>query len=471
MNKLTPDLCIIGAGSAGLATAAGAVQMGASVVLIESGKMGGDCLNYGCVPSKALLAAGKAAHAMGAGAPFGVKPVKPEIDFAAAKDHVSDVIAAIAPVDSVERFEGLGCTVIQAPATFTGSKEVEAGGRAVRARRFVLATGSSPLVPPIPGLEDVPHFTNETIFDLRERPGHLLIIGGGPIGMEMAQAHRRLGSDVTVLESAKAFGKDDPECAAIALAALREEGIDIREGAKVAAARKDGDTIVIETEGGESVRGDALLVAVGRRANTDGIGLEAAGIETTERGVKVDKSLRTTNRKVYAIGDVTGGLQFTHVAGYQAGLVVRSALFRLPVTTRTDHIPWCTYTDPELAHVGLTEAAARAAHGDKVEIFRSEYEENDRAQAERATSGLTKVVFVKGRPVGATIVGRGAGDLISVWALALSKGLKAGDLAGFVAPYPTYGELAKRAAGAYYAPRLFESGMVKTVVRLLAKLG
>ena len=471
MSVLTPDLCIIGGGSGGLSVAAGAVQMGASVVLIEGHKMGGDCLNYGCVPSKALLAAGKAAKAMTAGGPFGVTPVAPEVDYAAAKDHVRRVIETIEPHDSVERFESLGCTVIQAMARFTGPREVEAGGQTIRARRFVIATGSRPWTPLIPGLEEVGYHTNETIFDLRERADRLLVIGGGPSGLEMAQAHRRLGSEVVVLEAFRALGKDDPELAAIALDNLRAEGIDIREGAKVESARKAGEEAILTLEGGEEIRGDVILTAVGRRANIEKLNLEAAGIETTKTGVKVDRGLRTTNRRVYAIGDVAGGMQFTHVAGYQAGLVVRSALFRLPVKNREDHIPWTTYTDPELAQVGLTEAEAREKHGDALEVHRSEYSGNDRAIAEGKTIGLCKVMVVKGRPVGASIVGERAGDLISIWALAISKGLKIADVAGYVAPYPTYGELPKRAAGAYFGPRLFESGKVKRIVRWLAKLG
>lgn len=471
MSVLTPDICVIGGGSGGLSVAAGAVQMGASVVLIEGHKMGGDCLNYGCVPSKALLAAGKAAHAMTAGEAFGIKSVKPEIDFAAAKDHVQKVIATIEPHDSVERFEGLGCTVIQAMATFVDGKTVEAGEQIIKARRFVIATGSSPWTPPIPGLDEVGFHTNETIFEVRERPERLLIIGGGPIGMEMAQAHQRLGCKVTVLEAFKALGNDDPELSAVVLDKLRAEGVDIREGAEVASAAKTADGIALTLKSGDVVEGDLILAAVGRRANLDRLNLKAAGVETTNKGVKVDKSLRTTNRRIYAIGDAAGGLQFTHVAGMQAGLVIRSALFRLPVTYSDKAIPWATYTDPELAHVGLTEAQARESHGDGVEVLRFEFSGNDRAIAEGKTTGLIKVSVVKGKPVGASIVGPGAGEQISLWALALSKGLKVSDMAGFVAPYPTLHEVSKRAAGSYYTPRLFESDRVKTIVRWLAKLG
>ncbi|MEM7745961.1 MAG: FAD-dependent oxidoreductase [Pseudomonadota bacterium] len=470
---LTPDLCVIGAGSGGLSVAAGAVQMGASVVLIEGHKMGGDCLNYGCVPSKALIAAGKAAHAHRSSAPFGVAANEPQIDYARAMTHVEEVIAGIAPHDSEERFEGLGVTVIRDWARFTGPTTVEAGGQTIDARRVIIATGSSPMVPPIPGLAETPHLTNETLWSLRERPQRLLVIGGGPIGLEMAQAHRRLGSEVVVLEGMKALGKDDPEIAAIALEKLRGEGIEIREGAKVEAVSGTDGAITLTLEGGETVSGTHVLVAVGRAANVDKLDLEAAGVDYDRRGVKVDKGLRSvSNRKVYAIGDVAGGLQFTHVAGYHAGLVIRSALFRLPVTNREDIIPWVTYTDPEVAHVGLTEMQAREKFGDAVEIARFEYAENDRARAELKTDGIAKAVIGrKGKILGCSIVGASAGELIQVWALAVSAGMKIGTMAGHVAAYPTLGEVSKRTAGAYYTPRLFQSDRVKWIVRLLARLG
>ncbi|MEM1313817.1 MAG: FAD-dependent oxidoreductase [Pseudomonadota bacterium] len=477
MDTLEPDLAVIGGGSAGLSVAAGAVQMGASVVLIEGGKMGGDCLNYGCVPSKALLAAGKAAHAMTAGAPFGVAPVAPQVDFGKVKDHVEAVIAGIAPHDSVERFEGLGVTVLQGWAKFASPDALEVTGedgvRRVKARRIVIATGSRAWAPPIPGLSDVPYHTNETIFALRDKPSRLLILGGGPIGMEMAQAHRRLGCEVTVIEGAKALGRDDPEIAAIALERLRAEGIEIVEGAPVAkAAVLDGGGVALETKDGRRFEGSHLLVAAGRRANLDGLDLPAGKVEKTPGGIKADEGLRSvSNRRVYAAGDAAGGLQFTHVAGWHAGLVIRNALFRMPVKASTGAIPWATYTDPEIAQVGLTEAEARTAHGDKIEVLRFKYEENDRARAELATDGLVKVIVLKGRPIGASIVGRHAGELISLWALAISAKLKIGQVAGFVAPYPTYSELSKRAAGQYYVPRLFQSGTVKRMVKSLAKLG
>ncbi len=467
METIETDLCVIGAGSGGLSVAAGAVQMGARVVLIEGGEMGGDCLNSGCVPSKALLAAARHAQAMRDGGPFGIAPVEPEIDFAAVKDHVRGVIAQIAPIDSQERFEGLGVLVIRDWARFTSADEVRAGPHRIRARRFVIATGSVPLVPPIAGIADVPVLTNETIFDLRERPEHLLIVGGGPIGIEMAQAHRRLGSRVTVIEGDRVLGKDDPELAAIVVDRLREEGVEIVEGAKVSRIA-GGDGITVETGAG-SFTGSHLLMAVGRKIDLSRLDLAAGGV-AEDRGVTVDDHLRsTTNRRVYAVGDAAGGMQFTHVAGYHAGIVVRQVLFGLPSRARTAHIPWVTYTDPELAHVGLTEAEARERHGDAIEIVRSPFHENDRAIAERATVGLAKVVVHRGRPVGASIVGQGAGDLIGLWALALSSGLKMSAIAGMVAPYPTRGEISKRVAGAYFSPRLFDNVWVKRAVRAVQR--
>jgi len=463
------DLCVIGGGSGGLSVAAGAVQMGASVVLIEGGKMGGDCLNYGCVPSKALIATGKHAYAMTTGAPFGVTPVQPEVNYARAKDHVASVIAGIAPHDSVERFEQLGVKVITAYGGFISPTELQTGDTVVRARRFVIATGSSPFVPPIPGLDKVPYFTNETIFDLRERPEHLIVIGGGPIGMELAQAHMRLGCEVTVLEGMTALGKDDPELAAIALARIRAEGVKVVEGAMASEITGKLGSVAVNTKDGSIYKGTHLLMAVGRQPNIAKLDLTAAGIAFDRSGITVDASLKSSNKRVYAIGDVAGGLQFTHMAGYHAGVVIRSALFGLPSKSSNAHIPWATYTDPEIAQVGLTEAEARVQFGAKAEIVRFEYAENDRARTELATVGLIKVMVVKGRPVGASIVGAQAGELIQIWALVIANKLKMGAVAAMVSPYPTLGEINKRVAGAYFGPRLFANPWVKRVVKLVQK--
>ena len=469
MERISTDVLVIGAGSGGLSVAAGASQMGARVVLLEGHKMGGDCLNFGCVPSKALIASAKAAYGQSHAAAYGVADVAPQVDYAAAKDHVADVIAQIEPMDSQERFEGFGVQVIRACGHFISPTEGQAGETVITARRIVIATGSAPLVPPIPGLDTVPYETNETLFQLRERPEHLLIVGGGPIGLEMAQAHIRLGSKVTVIEGMKALGKDDPELAGIVLDTLRAEGVEIAEDAMAAEIRGQAGAIEIETKDGRVFQGSHLLMAVGRKSNIDKLNLKAAGIETTRTGIQVDDGLRTSNRKVYAIGDVAGGLQFTHVAGYHAGVIIRSMLFGLPSKAKTSHIPWATYTDPELAQVGLTEAQASAKHGAQLEVVRFEYAHNDRAVAERKTTGLIKVMVVKGRPVGASIVGHQAGELINLWALALANRMKMSQIAAMVAPYPTIGEINKRAAGAYFSPRLFDNPTVKRVVGLVQR--
>jgi len=469
METIKTDILVIGAGSGGLSVAAGAVQMGASVVLLEGHKMGGDCLNLGCVPSKALIASGKAAYGQAHAAAYGVADVVPQVDYAAAKDHVASVIAQIEPVDSQERFEGLGVQVIREYGKFISPTEVEAGEYRIKARRVVISTGSAPFVPPIPGLDTVPYETNETLFELREQPAHLLVIGGGPIGMEMAQAHLRMGSKVTVIEGAKALGKDDPEIAAIVLDKLRAEGVVIEEDALASEIKGKAGAIEVHTKDGRVFKGSHLLMAVGRKSNMDKLNLEAAGIETHRTGIVVDDSMKTTNKKVYAIGDVAGGLQFTHVAGYQAGVIIRSALFGLPAKQSTKHIPWATYTDPELAQVGLTEAQARDEHGDKLEVVRFDIHHNDRLIAERKAYGLIKVMVLKGRPVGVSIAGPQAGELIGMWSLAIANKLKMSQISAMVAPYPSVFEVNKRAAGAYFTSRLFENGTVKKVVRLVQR--
>ena len=463
MDRIKTDVLVIGAGSGGLSVAAGASQMGAKVVMLEGHKMGGDCLNFGCVPSKALIAAGKQAHAMKSGEPFGVAPVVPEVDYAAAKDHVHSVIATIEPNDSQERFEGFGVHVIREFGHFISPTEVQAGDTVIEARRIVIATGSSPFVPPIPGIENVKYYTNEDIFDLRERPDHLLVIGGGPIGMEMAQAHIRLGSKVTVIEGDRAFGKDDPEAAAVVLEKLRAEGVEIVEGAMAEEVSEATGQITVKTSNG-TFTGSHMLMAVGRKVNIDKLDLEMGNVDH-DRAVKVDAGLRSvSNRKVYAIGDAAGGLQFTHVAGYHAGVIIRSMLFGLPSKAKSSHIPWVTYTDPELAQIGPIEADARKEHGDALTVARFDYHENDRAIAFGKTAGFIKVMVVKGKPIGATIVGEAAGELIGVWALAIANGLKMSAVANMVAPYPTLGEVNKRAAGAYFSPKLFDNPTVKRVV-------
>ncbi len=473
-QQIKTDICVIGAGSGGLSVAAGASQMGADTVLLEKHKMGGDCLNFGCVPSKALLAAGHAAEGIRNARRFGVDAAEPKVDAKRVFQHVHGAIAAIEPNDSVERFTGLGVNVIEAAGRFVDAGTVEAGDTRITARRFVIATGSSPFVPPIPGLEDVPYYTNETVFYAEALPAHLIVIGGGPIGIELAQAHRHLGCRVTVLELFNVMPKDDPELVAVVRKQLDADGIVIREGVKIGRVEKtdDGLAVILESDGGEErVEGSHLLVATGRRANVDGLNLEAAGIGYSPKGIEVDARLRTTNKKVFAIGDVAGGLQFTHVAGYHAGIVIKNALFRLPAKADHSTVPWVTYTAPELAQVGLTEAEARDRHGAGIRVLRWPFHENDRAQAEGETEGLVKAITTKkGVILGCGIAGPQAGELIQTWVLAMSQKIKVGGVATMIAPYPTLGEVSKRAAGSFYTPSLF-SEKTRKIVRFLAKFG
>ena len=446
------DLAIIGAGSGGLSVAAAAAQFGQRVVLFEKGKMGGDCLNYGCIPSKALIAAAKRAYAMRTAGIYGIKSIEPQVDFKKVHAYVQSVIAAIEPNDSVERFEKLGVKVVLAAARFRDAMSVEADGQVFTARRFVIATGSRPAVPPIPGLETVSYLTNETVFENKMLPKHLIIIGGGPAGIELAQAHRRLGSDVTVIEALDLLGKEDPELANIVLESLRGDGVKILAPSAIKRVAKSKAGIAVELDGQATIEGSHLLVAAGRVANVEGLNLEAAGVACSAKGVNVDKGLRSSRKHIYAIGDAAGGLQFTHVANYHAGLVIRNALFRLPVRNRTDFIPHVTFTDPELAHAGLTEAEALKQFGSGIKVVRWPFHDNDRAQAEGKTAGLIKAVIGKrGKILGVGIVGVEAGELIQPWVLAMTEGLKIRSLASMVAPYPTLGEINRRVAVNYFS--------------------
>lgn len=465
------DICVVGGGSAGLSVAAAAAQLGARTVLIERGAMGGDCLNTGCVPSKSLIAAAHQAHAASAGAQFGVDFAPADVDFGRVNRHIHGVIAAIAPHDSVERFEGLGVRVLRETARFEGPNLLAAGPFRIRARRFVVATGSRAAIPPVEGLAAAEPLTNETVFDLKELPARLIVVGGGPIGLELAQAFRRLGSQVIVLERAAILPRDEPEAAALARSVLRAEGVEIFENAGISTVRRmQGEVEVAFTENGQqrSVTGSHILVAAGRIPNVEDLGLEAAGVRFGPRGIDVDVRLRSSNRRIFAIGDVTGGPQFTHIAAYHAGIVVRNALFWLPAKVDYGALPWVTYLDPEIAHVGLTEAEARKKGG-AVETVTVGYDGNDRAQAERRTEGFIKLVLGRrGKVLGATIVGPHAGEAINLWGIVISRRLPLSAVAGMIAPYPTLSEISKRAAGNYYVPRLF-CDRVRAVVRFVQR--
>jgi pyruvate/2-oxoglutarate dehydrogenase complex dihydrolipoamide dehydrogenase (E3) component len=471
-DLLTPDICVIGAGTGGLVVAAGASQLGAKTVLIESHRMGGDCLNTGCVPSKALLAAAHAANAYRRVADFGLEQAAPRVDFGKVQAHVRGVIGAIAPNDSEERFTGLGVTVLREHGRFTGPGEVAVGEKRIRARRFVVATGSMAFVPPVPGLAELAYLTNETIFDIDRLPEHLLIMGGGPIGCELAQAFCRLGARVSLVEMLEIMPKDDPELVAVIRQSLLDDGVALYERHKVVGAAKAGPNLALEIEKDgvrQRLEGSHLLVAAGRRPRVRDLGLESAGILHSDKGIQVDARLRTTNRRIYAVGDVVGGPQFTHLAAYHAGIVIRNALFRLPAKADLSALPWVTFTDPELAHVGLSEAAARDRG--PIRLLRWPLAENDRAQAEHLHRGFIKVITnARGRILGADIVGPSAGEMIHFWTLAVSRRMKIGAVAGMIAPYPTLAEIGKRAAGNYYLPKLFGE-RTRRLVRFLARFG
>lgn len=472
-QDLKADLVIIGAGSGGLSAAAGAAMLGLNVVLYEKGEMGGDCLNYGCVPSKALLSAAKAAQDARTASKYGVTVSDPVVNWESVKAHVAKTIDTIAPVDSQERFEGLGVTVIREPAKFADKKTIVSATTRTRARRIIVATGSTAFIPPIPGLDSTPYITNETIFSLPEQPQHLVILGGGPIGVEMAQAFRRLGSAVTMIEMGRVLARADADHAQIALKHLREEGVTILEGHKAVKVSGGEGSVSVETEaenGQKTVTGTHLLVAVGRSAVTEGLDLEAGGVEYDRSGVKVSDKLRSaSNRRVWALGDIAGQGQFTHLAGWHASVFVRRAFFKQFSKASDLPLPAVTYVQPEVAQLGLTEAEAREQYGDSVSVSHFAFDENDRAIAESKTDGEVKLVIRKGKLVGASVVGEQAGDIIQLASVAMSNGLKVQALTNFISPYPTRAEAVKRAASAHFTDTVFGPG-AKRLVGLLQRI-
>ena len=461
--KFDADLVVIGAGSAGLSVAAGAVQMGARVVLIEGGEMGGDCLNTGCVPSKALIEAARRAKGAVSAKKLGVSCHDVSVDYASVMRHVRETIAAIEPHDSQERFEGLGVRVICGYAEFASKNSVRVGDQTVTARRIIVATGATPIAPPINGLDAVSYFTNETFFENRNRPDHLIIIGGGPIGVEMAQAHAQLGIRTTLIERFEILPREIKETREIVRTKLLQDGVTVFENCYVSGINENETTKTITFGDGKMIEGSHILVATGRRANVQGLNLSAAGIETTDVGIKVDDSLRTTNRAVYAIGDVIGQEQFTHVAGYHASLVVRSALFGLPAKVRKDHIPRVTYSDPEVASVG------DISDGTGIETYRVAYDGLDRAIAGARTDGFAQIWVKNGRVRGATIVGAQAGELIHFWSLVIAQNLKLSKASSVITPYPTLSDINKKLIGAYFTPRLFDNPKIKSFVKLIQR--
>jgi pyruvate/2-oxoglutarate dehydrogenase complex dihydrolipoamide dehydrogenase (E3) component len=445
---LSYDVVVLGGGTAGLVTAAGTAGLGGRVALVERHRMGGDCLNTGCVPSKALIASARLARAVRGASRLGLGEVALEVPFAAVMDRVRERRARIAPHDSQERFESLGVEVLRGHARFVSPHEVEVDGRRLRARAFVIATGSRAALPPIPGLAETQPYTNETLFDeLRERPARLAVVGGGPIGCELGQAFAALGVQVTLLEAgARLLDKEDEDTADVVRRALEEDGVVVRTGVRLTAASRAGGVTRLEVEHGPAVEAEAVLVAAGRVPNVEDLGLERAGVAWTKRGVTVDERLRTSQPHIYAAGDVAGSFQFTHLADHHARVVIKNVLVpggRARVDLRV--LPWCTYTSPELARVGLSEAEARKQDV-AVDVWRVPMDGLDRAIVESEERGFAKVLTAMGtdRILGAAIVGAHAGDLIHEIALAMKVGAGLGALSATIHAYPTWAELARK---------------------------
>jgi pyruvate/2-oxoglutarate dehydrogenase complex dihydrolipoamide dehydrogenase (E3) component len=447
------DLIVIGAGSAGLTAAGGAALFGLKVALIEAGAMGGDCLNTGCVPSKALLAAARAAHGARNGARLGVSAT-PQIDWSGVRAHVTAAIAAIAPHDAQARFEAMGIAVIRAPARFIDRKTVLVGEHRLSAPRIVIATGSRPAIPPIDGLAETPYLTNETLFGLEILPEHLVIIGGGAIGVEMAQAFRRLGAAVTLVARGRLLPRDDADAAELVAAQLQAEGVTFECGREVARVAMRGSAFSLTLDDGREVAGSHLLVAAGRRANVAALDLDAAGVKLGKDGIAVDARRRTSNRRIFAIGDCRAGPRFTHVAGYEGALVGLDIALGWPGRVDWRALPHVTYCDPELAQIGLTEAQVRERHG-KADVTRQDFSENDRAVTEGDTRGFLKLVRHKGKLLGVTIVGAQAGDLLLPWAQIIAGKASAFALGSAIVAYPTRSEISKAGAFAAYSPLVF----------------
>jgi len=469
-KRIHCDIAVIGAGSAGLSFASGATQLGAKVILVEFGKMGGDCLNYGCVPSKSLLAAAKSYYHAKRENNFVVESKKSNLDFSKVMKHVHSVIDKIAEHDSVARFESLGVKVIKGKGTFLSKKELQVNNDVIIAKYFVIATGSSPFIPPVKGLNTLPYLTNETIFNLNSLPSHLLVIGGGPIGCELAQAFAMLGAHVSLIEAEQILAHDDPQLVEIIRQRFKEMNIKLFEHSKVIQVEeKQQIEVVFEKKGNRSsIEGSHLLVAVGRVANTLGLGLENADVSYSSKGIEVNQRLQTSNKRIYAIGDVVGHYQFTHLANYHAGIAIRSILFWMPAKVDYRAFPWVTYTAPELAHVGVTEKEAKKKRG--VQITKFAFKDNDRAQTEDTADGLIKVISdTKGRILGASIVGEHAGELILPWVIAIRDKKTLRVFTDSIIPYPTLSEISKQVAGEFYKPKLF-SKWVRRMVRFLLKL-
>lgn len=464
------DLTIIGGGAGGLVVASVAAQLGLKVTLIEKeNKLGGDCLHHGCVPSKTLIHAAKVASLMRRGKEYGLPAIALEVDLGKVNDHVQSVIEHIQHHDDPERFRSYGCDVIFGAAKFIDPHTVQVNDQLIRSRRFVVATGSRPFIPPIDGLEKAGYLTNLDLFSLRTLPSRLVVLGGGPIGLEMAQAFSRLGSKVTVVERLPhLLPQEDPEIADALQTQLAAEGVTIHTSTSAVRIRREGDLRVVMCDGNRHLDADQILVAVGRRPNVDSLDLVAAGVSATNKGITVDRRMRTSQKHIYACGDVCGPYPFTHMAEYQAGIVISNAVFRFPKKADYRVVPWVTYTDPELARVGLTEQQARD-QGIEPTVLRFEFKAIDRALTEVETGGLTKLVTHKGKILGATILGPHAGELIHEIVLAMQTRAKIGDISAAIHAYPTLAQIHRRTVNTAYAPKLFSRG-TRRLVKWLQRL-
>ncbi len=468
MTDYDYDIGIIGGGAAGLTVASGSAQLGAKTLLLEKEKeLGGDCLHFGCVPSKTLIKTAQVYHTMKHAKKFGLPETEiPPVDFKQISARIRSVISVIQKHDSEERFCSLGAKVMFGEPEFADEHSIRMNGKTFSAKNWVIATGSSAAVPPIPGLDKTPFITNREIFYMDKLPESMIILGGGPIGCEMAQAFSRLGTKVTVIDGGEQIlGKEDPDMAQEVMNVMLSEGVvfylnNSIESAKDLGSRKE---VVIKNKGGNplSLKAETILVALGRKPNIENLGLENIGVKTDRRGVIADKRLRTSQKHIYAAGDVSGGFQFTHAAGYQGGIVVSNAIFHIPRSVDYKWLPWCTFTDPPLGSIGMNETMAKAA-GIAYTVLTEEFKNNDRILAEGQRTGKIKMLLdSKEKPIGVQIFGHNAGDLLGEWAAVLNGKVKLSTLAAAIHPYPTIAEINRKVAGSLFSPKIFSDKIKK----------
>ncbi|HUJ90489.1 MAG TPA: FAD-dependent oxidoreductase [Syntrophorhabdales bacterium] len=469
MTNYDFDIGIFGGGSAGLTVAAGAAQAGAKTLLVEKeGRLGGDCVYYGCVPSKTLIRTAQVYHLMRNAKEFGLPEVGLGIpDYRNIAKRIQSVISTIQKYDSEERFCRLGAKVEYGNASFVDEHAISLNGKRHSAKYWVIATGSSAAIPPVEGLKATPYITNKEIFSLDKLPASMVIVGGGPIGIEVAQAFTRLGTKVFVVEFlGQILNADDRDLTDLTMNVLKSEGVEFYLDSAVKSTRTVGNEIEVVFQKGDktqSIRAETLLVATGRKVNLEGLGLENIGVVVEKRGLKLDERLRTTQKHIFGAGDVTGVYQFTHAAGYEGGIVVSNAIFHFPRKADYTYMPWVTYTDPELASIGMNEKSAKAK-GINYSVWSEDFINNDRSLAEGEKTGKIKMLLdEKEKPIGIQILGPQAGDLLSEWVAIMNGKVKLSTLVSAVHPYPTLGEINKRVAGNLLATKIFSEKVKKAL--------